>query len=123
MMECDRDKYVRVVYKYQQEIPLKNGQISRNYNIDQVASMPDDVLSKYYYFIQERLNVIAALTKKQDEEKLTTAEEIDDAMQQYLVDTYEIDNGPDEEPTMYKENFLGVTEPNQVGKLLSRIKK
>ena len=85
--------------------------------------MPDDVLSRYYYFIQERLNVIAALTKKQDEEKLTTAEEIDDAMQQYLVDTYEIDNGPDEEPTRYKENFLGVTEPNQVGKLLSRIKK
>ena len=85
--------------------------------------MPDDVLSRYYYFIQERLNVIATLTKKQDEEKLTTAEEIDDAMQQYLVDTYEIDNGPDEEPTMYKENFLGVTEPNQVGKLLSRIKK
>ena len=85
--------------------------------------MPDDVLSRYYYFIQERLNVIATLTKKQDEEKLTTAEEIDDAMQQYLVDTYEIDNGPDEEPTRYKENFLGVTEPNQVGKLLSRIKK
>ena len=55
--------------------------------------------------------------------KKIQAEEIDDAMQQYLVDTYEIDNGPDEEPTMYKENFLGVTEPNQVGKLLSRIKK
>ena len=96
MMECDRDKYVRVVYKYQQEIPLKNGQLSRHYNIDQVASMPDDVLSRYYYFIQERLNVIATLTKKQDEEKLTTTEEIDDAMQQYLVDTYEIDNGPDD---------------------------
>lgn len=122
MRECDRDKYVSVVFKYQQEIPLKNERLRRHYSIEQIANLPDDVLSKYYHVISERLKIIKKIKEEYLAKKTPVDSEIDDEMQQYLVDTYEIDNGLDEEPILYKENLLGVVEPNQVEKILSRIK-
>ena len=56
MRECDRDKYVSIVFKYQQEIPLKNERLRRHYSIEQIANLPDDVLSKYYHVISERVS-------------------------------------------------------------------
>lgn len=122
MRECDRDKYVGVVFKYQQEIPLKNERLRRHYSIEQIANLPDDVLSKYYHVISERLKIIKEIKEEYLAKKTLVDSEIDDEMQQYLVDTYEIDNGLDEEPILYKENLLGAVEPNQVEKILSRIK-
>ncbi len=122
MRECDRDKYVSVVFKYQQEIPLKNECLRRHYSIEQIANLPDDVLSKYYHVISERLKIIKKIKEEYLAKKTPVDSEIDDEMQQYLVDTYEIDNGLDEEPILYKENLLGAVEPNQVEKILSRIK-
>lgn len=122
MRECDRDKYVSVVFKYQQEIPLKNERLRRHYSIEQIANLPDDVLSKYYHVISERLKIIKKIKEEYLAKKTPVDSEIDDEMQQYLVDTYEIDNGLDEEPILYKENLLGAVEPNQVEKILSRIK-
>ena len=122
MRECDRDKYVSIVFKYQQEIPLKNERLRRHYSIEQIANLPDDVLSKYYHVISERLKIIKKIKEEYLAKKTPVDSEIDDEMQQYLVDTYEIDNGLDEEPILYKENLLGVVEPNQVEKILSRIK-
>ena len=39
--------------------------------------------------------------------------ELSDSLEQYLVDTYEIDNGPDEDPTLDTDDFLGAKEPNE----------
>lgn len=122
MNECDRDKYVMLVYRYQQEIPLKNNQLSRHYNIEQIAALPDNVLSKYYYYILERLEVLREIKREQDAANPNYDREIDDSKLQYAMDTYEEDHGLGEEPTLLKENFLGVKEPNQVEKVLAFIK-
>ena len=122
MQECDRDKYVMVVYRYQQEIPLKNNQLSRHYNMDQIAALPDNVLSKYYHYILERLEVLEKIKKEQEAVNPVDDREIDDSELQYAMDTYEEDHGLGEEPTLYQENFLGVKEPNQVEKVLALIK-
>ena len=81
-------EYISTIYKYRGLLPFDNSEsLSRR----EIANWSDESKQKY----------------------LNAEIELSDSLEQYLVDTYEIDNGPDEEPTLDTDDFLGAKEPNE----------
>lgn len=113
MEKSVREQLAEFVYTYQQELPLKRIINGDHFSIQELKHLDSETLSKYCTYIRKRLNIIDSIKKDQDLKKAREERDISDSLEEYLVYTHEEDNGIDEEPTRYEENFLGAKGPNE----------
>lgn len=108
-------EYISTIYKYRGLLPFESNNLSKG----DIANWNDNDLAKYYIYVLRREQKIEKAIKEKKVLSLKNEREISDALEQYLVDTYEIDNGPDEDPTLDTDDFLGAREPNERAMKLS----
>lgn len=108
-------EYISTIYKYRGLLPFESNNLSKG----DIANWNDNDLAKYYIYVLRREQKIEKVIKEKKVLSLKNEREISDALEQYLVDTYEIDNGPDEDPTLDTDDFLGAREPNERAMKLS----
>ena len=102
-------EYISTIYKYRGLLPFdKSESLSRR----DIANWSDEALAKYFVYVLRREQKICKILEESKQKYLNTEIELSDSLEQYLVDTYEIDNGPDEEPTLdypiYEQTFIEV---------------
>lgn len=103
-------EYISTIYKYRGLLPFDNSEsLSRR----DIANWSDEALAKYFVYVLRREQNICKILEESKQKHLNAEIELSDSLEQYLVDTYEIDNGPDEEPTLDTDDFLGAKEPNE----------
>ena len=108
-----REQLAEFVYTYQQELSLKRIKDGDHISIQELKRLDSETLSKYCTYISKRLNIIDSIKNDQDVKEVSEEKDIGDSLEEYLVYTHEEDNGIDEEPTRYEENFLGAKGPNE----------
>lgn len=108
-------EYISTIYKYRGLLPFESNNLSKG----DIANWNDNDLAKYYIYVLRREQKIEKAIKEKKVLSLKNEREISDALEQYLVDTYEIDNGPDEDPTLDTDDFLGARKPNERAMKLS----
>ena len=103
-------EYISTIYKYRGLLPFDNSEsLSRR----EIANWSDEALAKYFVYVLRREQNICKILEESKQKNLKAEIELSDTLEQYLVDTNEIDNGPDEEPTLDTDDFLGAKEPNE----------
>ncbi len=103
-------EYISTIYKYRGLLPFdKSESLSRR----DIANWSDEALAKYFVYVLRREQKICKILEESKQKHLNAEIELSDSLEQYLVDTYEIDNGPDEDPTLDTDDFLGAKEPNE----------
>ena len=108
-------EYISTIYKYRVLLPFESNNLSKG----DIANWNDNDLAKYFVYVLRREQKIEKAIEEKKAQSLINEREISDALEQYLVDTYEIDNGPDEDPTLDTDDFLGAREPNERAMKLS----
>ena len=113
MEKSIREQLAEFVYTYQQELPLKRIIDGNHFSIQELKRLDSETLFSYCAYIRKRLNILDSIKKDQDLKEASKEKDISDSLEEYLVYTHEEDNGIDEEPTRYEENFLGAKGPNE----------
>lgn len=102
-------EYISTIYKYRGLLPFDSNNLSKG----DIANWSDNELAKYFVYVLRREQKIKKVLEEKKAQTLRKDKEISDALEQYLVDTYEVDNGLEEEPTLDFDDFLGAREPNE----------
>ena len=108
MLELEKSKYVKIIYRYQNLIHIKIRGTSYPYSYAQIANLSDYDLIRYYLDIQRCLIKI----------KMETEEQIKN----------EIDSEPYEYDSMIlnecqTDTFLGPVQPNPHAKIIEEVRK
>ena len=115
MLELEKSKYVKIIYRYQNLIHIKIRGTSYPYSYAQIANLSDYDLIRYYLDIQRCLIKI----------KMETEEQIKKA---YIDNDNEIDSEPYEYDSMIlnecqNDTFLGPVQPNPHAKIIEEVRK
>ena len=115
MLELEKSKYVKIIYRYQNLIHIKIRGTSYPYSYAQIANLSDYDLIRYYLDIQRCLIKI----------KMETEEQIKKA---YIDKDNEIDSEPYEYDSMIlnecqNDTFLGPVQPNHHAKIIEEVRK
>ena len=115
MLELEKSKYVKIIYRYQNMIHIKIRGTSYPYSYAQIANLSDYDLIRYYLDIQRCLIKI----------KMETEEQIKKA---YIDKDNEIDSEPYEYDSMIlnecqNDTFLGPVQPNPHAKIIEEVRK
>ena len=115
MLEFEKSKYVKIIYRYQNLIHIKIRGTSYPYSYAQIANLSDYDLIRYYLDIQRCLIKI----------KMETEEQIKKA---YIDKDNEIDSEPYEYDSMIlnecqNDTFLGPVQPNPHAKIIEEVRK
>ena len=115
MLELEKSKYVKIIYRYQNLIHIKIRGTSYPYSYAQIANLSDYDLIRYYLDIQRCLIKI----------KMETEEQIKKA---YIDKDNEIDSEPYEYDSMVlnecqNDTFLGPVQPNPHAKIIEEVRK
>ena len=115
MLELEKSKYVKIIYRYQNLIHIKIRGTSYPYSYAQIANLSDYDLIRYYLDIQRCLIKI----------KMETEEQIKKA---YINKDNEIDPEPYEYDSMIlnesqTDTFLGPVQPNPHAKIIEEVRK
>lgn len=115
MLELEKSKYVKIIYRYQNLIHIKIRGASYPYSYAQIANLSDYDLIRYYLDIQRCLIKI----------KMETEEQIKKA---YINKDNEIDSEPYEYDSMIlnecqTDTFLGPVQPNPHAKIIEEVRK
>lgn len=115
MLELEKSKYVKIIYRYQNLIHIKIRGTSYPYSYAQIANLSDYDLIRYYLDIQRCLIKI----------KMETEEQIKKA---YINKDNEIDSEPYEYDSMIlnecqNDTFLGPVQPNPHAKIIEEVRK
>ena len=115
MLELEKSKYVKIIYRYQNLIHIKIRGTSYPYSYAQIANLSDYHLIRYYLDIQRCLIKI----------KMETEEQIKKA---YIDKDNEIDSEPYEYDSMIlnecqNDTFLGPVQPNPHAKIIEEVRK
>lgn len=115
MLELEKSKYVKIIYRYQNLIHIKIRGTSYPYSYAQIANLSDYDLIRYYLDIQRCLIKI----------KMETEEQIKKA---YINKDNEIDSEPYEDDSMIlneyqTDTFLGPVQPNPHAKIIEEVRK
>ena len=115
MLELEKSKYVKIIYRYQNLIHIKIRGTSYPYSYAQIANLSDYDLIRYYLDIQRCLIKI----------KMETEEQIKKA---YIDKDNEIDSEPYEYDSMIlnecqNDTFLGPVQPNPHAKIIDEVRK
>ena len=115
MLELEKSKYVKIIYRYQNLIHIKIRGTSYPYSYAQIANLYDYHLIRYYLDIQRCLIKI----------KMETEEQIKKA---YIDKDNEIDSEPYEYDSMIlnecqNDTFLGPVQPNPHAKIIEEVRK
>ena len=115
MLELEKSKYVKIIYRYQNLIHIKVRGTSYPYSYAQIANLSDYDLIRYYLDIQRCLIKI----------KMETEEQIKKA---YIDKDNEIDSEPYEYDSMIlnecqNDTFLGPVQPNPHAKIIEEVRK
>ena len=115
MLELEKSKYVKIIYRYQNLIHIKIRGTSYPYSYAQIANLSDYDLIRYYLDIQRCLIKI----------KMETEEQIKKA---YIDKDNEIDSEPYEYDSMIlnecqNDTFLGPIQPNPHAKIIEEVRK
>ena len=115
MLELEKSKYVKIIYRYQNLIHIKIRGTSYPYSYAQIANLSDYDLIRYYLDIQRCLIKI----------KMETEEQIKKA---YIDKDNEIDSEPYEYDSMILNEcqnytFLGPVQPNPHAKIIEEVRK
>lgn len=115
MLELEKSKYVKIIYRYQNLIHIKIRGTSYPYSYAQIANLSDYDLIRYYLDIQRCLIKI----------KMETEEQIKKA---YISKDNEIDSEPYEYDSMIlnecqNDTFLGPVQPNPHAKIIEEVRK
>ena len=115
MLELEKSKYVKIIYRYQNLIHIKIRGTSYPYSYAQIANLSDYDLIRYYLDIQRCLIKI----------KMETEEQIKKA---YIDKDNEIDSEPYEYDSMIfnecqNDTFLGPVQPNPHAKIIEEVRK
>lgn len=115
MLELEKSKYVKIIYRYQNLIHIKIRGTSYPYSYAQIANLSDYDLIRYYLDIQRCLIKI----------KMETEEQIKKA---YIDKDNEIDSEPYEDDSMIlnecqNDTFLGPVQPNPHAKIIEEVRK
>lgn len=115
MLELEKSKYVKIIYRYQNLIYIKIRGTSYPYSYAQIANLSDYDLIRYYLDIQRCLIKI----------KMETEEQIKKA---YIDKDNEIDSEPYEYDSMIlnecqNDTFLGPVQPNPHAKIIEEVRK
>ena len=115
MLELEKSKYVKIIYRYQNLIHIKIRGTSYPYSYAQIANLSDYDLVRYYLDIQRCLIKI----------KMETEEQIKKA---YINKDNEIDSEPYEHDSMIlneyqTDTFLGPVQPNPHAKIIEEVRK
>ena len=115
MLELEKSKYVKIIYRYQNLIHSKIRGTSYPYSYAQIANLSDYDLIRYYLDIQRCLIKI----------KMETEEQIKKA---YIDKDNEIDSEPYEYDSMIlnecqNDTFLGPVQPNPHAKIIEEVRK
>ena len=115
MLELEKSKYVKIIYRYQNLIHIKIRGTSYPYSYAQIANLSDYDLIRYYLDIQRCLIKI----------KMETEEQIKKA---YVDKDNEIDSEPYEYDSMIlnecqNDTFLGPVQPNPHAKIIEEVRK
>lgn len=115
MLELEKSKYVKIIYRYQNLIHIKIRGTSYPYSYAQIANLSDYDLIRYYLDIQRCLIKI----------KMETEEQIKKA---YIYKDNEIDSEPYEYDSMIlnecqNDTFLGPVQPNPHAKIIEEVRK
>lgn len=115
MLELEKSKYVKIIYRYQNLIHIKIRGTSYPYSYAQIANLSDYDLIHYYLDIQRCLIKI----------KMETEEQIKKA---YINKDNEIDSEPYEYDSMIlnecqTDTFLGPVHPNPHAKIIEEVRK
>ena len=115
MLELEKSKYVKMIYRYQNMIHIKIRGTSYPYSYAQIANLSDYDLIRYYLDIQRCLIKI----------KMETEEQIKKA---YIDKDNEIDSEPYEYDSMIlnecqNDTFLGPVQPNPHAKIIEEVRK
>ena len=115
MLELEKSKHVKIIYRYQNLIHIKIRGTSYPYSYAQIANLSDYDLIRYYLDIQRCLIKI----------KMETEEQIKKA---YIDKDNEIDSEPYEYDSMIlnecqNDTFLGPVQPNPHAKIIEEVRK
>ena len=115
MLELEKSKYVKIIYRYQNLIHIKIRGTSYPYSYAQIANLSDTAPIRYYLDIQRCLIKI----------KMETEEQIKKA---YIDKDNEIDSEPYEYDSMIlnecqNDTFLGPVQPNPHAKIIEEVRK
>ena len=115
MLELEKSKYVKIIYRYQNLIHIKIRGTSYPYSYAQIANLSDYDLIRYYLDIQRCLIKI----------KMETEEQIKKA---YIDKDNEIDSEPYEYDSMIlnecqNDTVLGPVQPNPHAKIIEEVRK
>ena len=115
MLELEKSKYVKIIYRYQNLIHIKIRGTSYPYSYAQIANLSDYDLIRYYLDIQRCLIKI----------KMETEEQIKKA---HIDKDNEIDSEPYEYDSMIlnecqNDTFLGPVQPNPHAKIIEEVRK
>ena len=115
MLELEKSKYVKIIYRYQNLVHIKIRGTSYPYSYAQIANLSDYDLIRYYLDIQRYLIKI----------KMETEEQIKKA---YIDKDNEIDSEPYEYDSMIlnecqNDTFLGPVQPNPHAKIIEEVRK
>ena len=115
MLELEKSKYVKIIYRYQNLIHIKIRGTSYPYSYAQIANLSDYYLIRYYLDIQRCLIKI----------KMETEEQIKKA---YINKYNELDSEPYEYDSMIlnecqTDTFLGPVPPNPHAKIIEEVRK
>lgn len=115
MLELEKSKYVKIIYRYQNLIHIKIRGTSYPYSYAQIANLSDYDLIRYYLDIQRCLIKI----------KMETEEQI---KKTYIDKDNEIDSEPYEYDSMIlnecqNDTFLGPVQPNPHAKIIEEVRK
>ena len=115
MLELEKSKYVKIIYRYQNLIHIKIRGTSYPYSYAQIANLSYYDLIRYYFDIQRCLIKI----------KMETEEQIKKA---YIDKDNEIDSEPYEYDSMIlnecqNDTFLGPVQPNPHAKIIEEVRK
>ena len=115
MLELEKSKYVKIIYRYQNLIHIKIRGTSYPYSYAQIANLSDYDLIRYYLDIQRCLIKI----KMEIEEQIKKA---------YIDKDNEIDSEPYEYDSMIlnecqNDTFLGPVQPNPHAKIIEEVRK
>lgn len=115
MLELEKSKYVKIIYRYQNLIHIKIRGAGYPYSYAQIANLSDYDLIHYYLDIQRCLIKI----------KMETEEQIKKA---YINKDNEIDSEPYEDDSMIlnecqTDTFLGPVQPNPHANIIEEVRK
>ena len=115
MLELEKSKYVKIIYRYQNLIHIKIRGTSYPYSYAQIANLSDYDPIRYYLDIQRCLIKI----KMENEEQIKKA---------YINKDNEIDSEPYEYDSMIlnecqADTFLGPVQPNPHAKIIEEVRK